>query len=122
MARRRGEHAVTHSPLTNPRVRPSPERVRGGSAPAAAAGVRRPAWRGSLRQAARPGNRVRRAGGPGVAPHPHSPGDVHTAARLVRDGGPCSRLTDRRAAACGRGCVRDGRLWPSRGKRCGTKV
>lgn len=65
VAKGRGGHAVTHGPLTNPRMRPSPERVRGGPAPAAAAaaaGVRRPTWRGSLRQAARPGNRVRRAG------------------------------------------------------------
>lgn len=66
VARGRGGQVVTHGPLANPRVRPSPERVRGGSAPAAAAaaaGVRRPPWRGFLRQAARPGNRVRRAGG-----------------------------------------------------------
>lgn len=60
--RGRGGRAVIHGPLANPRVLPSPERVRGGPAPAATAGVRRPAWRGSLRPAALPGNRVRREG------------------------------------------------------------
>lgn len=124
--RGRGGRAVTHGPLANPPVRPSPERVRGGPAPAATAGVRRPAWRGSLRPAALPGNRVRREGR-GVAQPPGSLGGVHTAAAgSVWAGGRCARRTDGPQPVGGVACVTGGRApWcvrPARGKLGTTEV
>lgn len=117
--------AVTHGRLANPRVRPSPERVRGGPAPAATAGVRRPAWRGSLRQAACPGNRVRREGR-GSRGTLHSLGGAHAAVGPVRDGGRCAQLTDGPQPVGGVACVTGGCtprcVRPARGKLGRTEV